>query len=209
MSKLAEALRDALLFIEELPADLGRGSLNGLRARMPHRIRFALAEHDAAPVVSMRPMEAEDGRKGWYIDHPDFYCDIEPDELTGKWAVFFRDKQGREGYAEHDAAPQQPFFEPKDAEWHDAATPAQPGWDTWEIPEWAKRDDLGGAVPSEVRIALHDAYVAGLRAAPQAAQPVALTDKRIDEIFDAHQDAPTRTFRYHVARAILAAGKQP
>jgi hypothetical protein len=31
----------------------------------------------------------------------------------------------------------------------------------WELPDWSKRDDLGGKVPSEIRQALGDAYRAG------------------------------------------------
>lgn len=58
---------------------------------------------DAGTVV-MRPMEHEDGRKAWYIDHPEFYCDVEPD-ADGKWSVFFRDKQGREGFADQGTQP--------------------------------------------------------------------------------------------------------
>jgi hypothetical protein len=34
---------------------------------------------------------------------------------------------------------------------------------------------------------------------------VQLTDAQIDEIWDAHQDAPQSSFRYRVTRAILAA----
>ena len=51
-------------------------------------------------LVAMRPMQFEDGRVGWYVDHPDFYCDIEPDE-HGVWSVFFRDKDGKEAFAEN------------------------------------------------------------------------------------------------------------
>jgi hypothetical protein len=47
--QLAQALRDALLFIEALPTDLGRGSLNGMRVQVPHRISAVLAAYDAAP----------------------------------------------------------------------------------------------------------------------------------------------------------------
>lgn len=34
----------------------------------------------------------------------------------------------------------------------------------WSIPEWSKQDDLGGRVPSDVRVALNEAYQAGARA---------------------------------------------
>ena len=42
--------------------------------------------------VIMRPMQFDDGRIGWFIDHPEFYCDIEQD-TDGKWSVFFRDRK--------------------------------------------------------------------------------------------------------------------
>lgn len=52
----------------------------------------------------MRRMDFEDGRVGYYIDHQDFYCDIERD-LDEIWSVFFRDKDsGKEGFAEHPPA---------------------------------------------------------------------------------------------------------
>lgn len=35
--------------------------------------------------------ETEDGRKLLYIDHSDFYCDLEEDKPGGTWSVFFRD----------------------------------------------------------------------------------------------------------------------
>lgn len=65
---------------------------------------------------------------------------------------------------------------------------AREGWDGWklarveepvayEYPEWSRMDDLGGVVPSEVRVALSDAWRAGYKhgawsAAPQPAQPI-------------------------------------
>ena len=55
--------------------------------------------------VTMRPMEFEDGRVGWYIDHPNFYCDLEPDE-SGVWSVFFRERNtGKEAYGERQKTP--------------------------------------------------------------------------------------------------------
>lgn len=41
----------------------------------------------------------------------------------------------------------------------------------YEVPEWAKMDDLGGRVPSDVRMALREAFNAG-RATPPAATQV-------------------------------------
>ena len=47
------------------------------------------------PVVAMRPCDFEHGL-GWYIDHPEFYADIEPDE-AGVWSVYFSEKSGKSG----------------------------------------------------------------------------------------------------------------
>lgn len=49
--------------------------------------------------VTMRPCEFRHGI-GWYIDHPDFYCDVEREE-NGRWSVFFREHATKsEGYGE-------------------------------------------------------------------------------------------------------------
>lgn len=96
---------EALAALEMVSLQLAGGTsvaLNKVRA-------FISGAPDAAnagePAVSMRPMEFDDGRKGWYIDHPEFYADIEPDPDSGRWTVFFREKAtGREGYAERGAA---------------------------------------------------------------------------------------------------------
>ena len=50
------------------------------------------------PTLQMRPMQSEDGTKGWFINGPDFYCDI--DKKPGEsYEVFIRDKDGVEGFA--------------------------------------------------------------------------------------------------------------
>lgn len=87
---------------------------SGLKQDAPRR---TLA-HGAEP-VAMRPMYYDDGRlKGWYIDHPEFFCDIDRETEGGPWSVFFRDKQGYEGYAEQPfSAP--PVSEPAEAQRHD------------------------------------------------------------------------------------------
>ena len=48
----------------------------------------------------LREMTAEDGSSlGWYVDHSDFYCDIEKED--GVWGVYFRDKiTDRDSYGE-------------------------------------------------------------------------------------------------------------
>lgn len=43
-------------------------------------------------IVTMTQMHHEDGSVGYFIDHPEFYCDIERED-NGKWSVFFRDRQ--------------------------------------------------------------------------------------------------------------------
>ena len=74
---------------------------NGMMMKITDRELLAAAPATEGLGVSvvMRPMEFEDRRVGWYIDHPDFYCDIEPDE-AGIWSVFFRDKNGKEAFGE-------------------------------------------------------------------------------------------------------------
>ena len=58
------------------------------------------------PTLSMKPMEGEEGIKGWYIDAPDFYCDIER-KPGDQYSVFIRGKDGAEGFAVI-AQPEQP-----------------------------------------------------------------------------------------------------
>jgi hypothetical protein len=61
-------------------------------------IRSAIDRVGTGPKHIMVPMEFEDGRIGYYLNTPEFYCDIEPDG-RGVWSVFFRDtKTGLEGY---------------------------------------------------------------------------------------------------------------
>ena len=44
----------------------------------------------AEPVV-MKPMTSEiTGNVGYYVSHPEFYCDIEKD-ANGVWSIYFRD----------------------------------------------------------------------------------------------------------------------
>lgn len=64
------------------------------------RLRTALASAAAQPdTVFMHPMENESGEKGWYLHHPDFYCDLEPS--GSGWTIFFRHTAtGKEAYAE-------------------------------------------------------------------------------------------------------------
>jgi hypothetical protein len=61
-------------------------------------IRDAIDRVDTDPKHIMVPMNFEGGRVGYYLNTPEFYCDIEPDK-NGVWSVFFRDmKTGSEGY---------------------------------------------------------------------------------------------------------------
>jgi hypothetical protein len=60
----------------------------------------SLMEQQTTPVVPqkeenrefvLKEMKAEDGSSlGWYVNHSDFYCDIQKED--GVWGVYFRDK---------------------------------------------------------------------------------------------------------------------
>jgi hypothetical protein len=70
----------------------------------------SLMEQQAAPTVVpqkeenrefvLKEMTAEDGTSlGWYVNHSDFYCDIQKED--GVWGVYFRDKiTNQEAYGE-------------------------------------------------------------------------------------------------------------
>lgn len=53
-----------------------------------------------------------------------------------------------------------------------AQQPTEP--EAWSIPEWSKQDDLGGRVPSDVRVALNEAHRAGVRAGAAGSQDAKL-----------------------------------
>jgi hypothetical protein len=48
--ELEQAARDAIRFLDELPADLGRGSWNGFRVQIASALRAALAAPSVEPV---------------------------------------------------------------------------------------------------------------------------------------------------------------
>lgn len=75
--------------------------MNNQETQQPPQVgQSALTDGLGANHVAMRPIQFEDGRLGWYIDHPDFYCDLEPD-INGTWSVFFRDRAtGKEVFGE-------------------------------------------------------------------------------------------------------------
>jgi hypothetical protein len=60
----------------------------------------SLMEQQTTPVVPqkeenrefvLKEMKAEDGSSlGWYVNHSDFYCDIQKED--GVWGIYFRDK---------------------------------------------------------------------------------------------------------------------
>jgi len=51
-------------------------------------------------LIQMKEMQLENGSVAYYVQHPDFYCDIEQDE-NGVWSVYFRDRiTGQEVYKE-------------------------------------------------------------------------------------------------------------
>lgn len=56
-------------------------------------------DNDDVNVVVMKPMLLANDMTGYYIDHPDFYCDLEVDEI-GNWSIFFRDREGNEAFGE-------------------------------------------------------------------------------------------------------------
>lgn len=113
-------MSDAMFYgVLRMPYDLAMSS-DMSRRQFYSRVQEALARLEAAeadlarlrmavqPIpetVFMRPMSSDDGRNGWYVDGPGFYCDIEPNN-EGQYSVFFRDKDGKEGYAE------QPVIQP-------------------------------------------------------------------------------------------------
>jgi hypothetical protein len=50
-------------------------------------------------VTAKRMTNAEGKFVGWFIDHPEFYCDICPEDEN--WSVYFRDRNtNKEVYAE-------------------------------------------------------------------------------------------------------------
>lgn len=69
-------------------------------AKCLSQCKAALAPHPAQPVPQtffMREMITSDGLKSWYVDAPEFYCEIEPTK-SGQYEIFFRDKNGKEGF---------------------------------------------------------------------------------------------------------------
>lgn len=86
--RLREALQYAIKQVPEL------ATVPGIAAAL------SLPATEQASAEPLKPMIFDDGRKGWFVDHPEFYIDIEPDE-TGKWSCFFRHKpSGKEAFAE-------------------------------------------------------------------------------------------------------------
>lgn len=73
-------------------------TINGCVQSTDGNIRATIDRVETKPITTMVPMEFEDGRVGYYLNTPEFYCDIEPDK-SGVWSVFFKDmKTGSEGY---------------------------------------------------------------------------------------------------------------
>ena len=63
--------------------------------------------NDCEPVarIGLTHMGTEERPHQWYLDGPDFYCDVERDD-AGAWTVFFRDqKTGQEGFGEYTPPP--------------------------------------------------------------------------------------------------------
>lgn len=60
------------------------------------------------------------------------------------------------------------------AQWGAAQAQQTTEPEAWSIPEWSKQDDLGGRVPSDVRVALNEAHRAGVRAGAAGSQDAKL-----------------------------------
>lgn len=70
--------------------------------------RAALASAAAQPntIAFMQYYETEEGINGWYLHHPQFYCDIEQQgKNSSEWSIFFRHVNGSEAYSETEAQP--------------------------------------------------------------------------------------------------------
>ena len=73
---------------------------HGPTGNLMNDLRLAIdVEKLTPPTLQMTSMESDDGTKSWFIDGPDFYCDI--DKKPGEtYEVFIRDKNGIEGFSE-------------------------------------------------------------------------------------------------------------
>lgn len=76
---------------------------------------------------------------------------------------------------------------------------------TWQMPEWAKRDDLGGLVPSDIRVALHQAFDAGRASHPPVPKRQPLTGDEINDLWATASDHDDGVNIHTLARAIEAA----
>lgn len=60
------------------------------------------------------------------------------------------------------------------------ATAEEP--EAWSIPEWSKQDDLGGRVPSDVRVALGEAHRAGVRVGMAQSQALQALQRGVEKV---------------------------
>ncbi len=91
-----EAINEAAwAFVETCPVSLPGPIFNNLKACLVASIKVWLAAAPTqAATLTMRPMgpsEEDPERKGWYIDGPEFYCDVER-AASGEWSVYFKDR---------------------------------------------------------------------------------------------------------------------
>lgn len=77
------------------------------------------------------------------------------------------------------------------------------------LPEWSKRDDLGGLVPSEIRAALHDYARAALaQAAPKVCRM--LTDEEyLGALVDSYNSREEKTPREIIQRKFATVNNLP
>lgn len=81
---------------------------NAKTAAARNAVVAALASAAAQPntIAFMQYYETEEGINGWYLHHPQFYCDIEQQgKNSSEWSIFFRHVNGSEAYSETQAQP--------------------------------------------------------------------------------------------------------
>lgn len=96
----------------QLDGFLALGNEVGRAARLDAQIEALTAALAAAPaaqpntIAFMQYYETEEGINGWYLHHPQFYCDIEQQgKNSSEWSIFFRHVNGSEAYSETEAQP--------------------------------------------------------------------------------------------------------
>lgn len=86
MNTEREALREAALFLEWLPQDLGRGSLNGMRVQLQHKIAGILSKEEApTSAAAAAPAQPQSAAlvKLLRREHDSILCQAAADEIEG------------------------------------------------------------------------------------------------------------------------------